>query len=210
AVVFVGAMSASLGGLAVVGFAVGDFALANQHWPVPVPPAAAGVFAAALPEPIRMRLPLLIGYLLLLLVAARIPLLAKTVLADAMRSRLGRDPGLGTRGVAVTAHATITGALVWAWVNALPVLIRPRFTCIGALAPPDSVFRPLQAQGQVVMAAAVLASVIRMLHQFPLALRRDVQARFDSIQAPVIQVARRSTPPGPARLWVRAASAALM
>src|SRR5215510_4471049 len=133
AVVFVGAMSASLGGLAVVGFAVGDFALANQHWPVPVPPAAAGVFAAALPEPIRMRLPLLIGYLLLLLVAARIPLLAKTVLADAMRSRLGRDPGLGTRVVAVTAHATITGALVWAWVNALPVLIRPRFTWIGAL-----------------------------------------------------------------------------
>lgn len=209
-IVAVGAMSASLGGLLVLGFAIGDFLLGDQHWPVPVPPAAPGVFGALLPEAVRLRLPLLIGYLLLLLVGARIPLLAKTLMADALRALAGRLPRSAIGAIALAGHATVSGALVWAWVHALPVLIRPRFTWIGALAPPDTVFTPLQTQGDVVIAAAVVASLVRMLHQLALASRKDVQTRFDAIQAPVIEAARLATPPSRARLWIRSASAAVM
>jgi hypothetical protein len=209
-IVAVGTMSASLGGLLVLGYAIGDFLLGDQHWPVSVPPAAPGVFGALLPETLRLRLPLLIGYLLLLLVGARIPLLAKTLMADALRGLAGRLPRSTIGAIALAGHAIVSGALVWAWVHALPVLIRPRFTWIGALAPPDTVFTPLQTQGDIVIAAAVVASLVRMMHQLALASRKDVQARFDVLQAPVISVARLATPPSRARLWVRSASAAVM
>jgi hypothetical protein len=205
-VAVLGTVSAALGAYFVAGFAAGDFALAAHGWPAVVPAAAPGVFGADLPAPVRLRLPLLIGYLLLVLLAVRIPVLTKNLLAEAANrgGRSRRGPPVGAMALAVAAHAVVTGALVWAWVQAVPVLIRPRFTWLGSLAPPADAVGPLQAQGDVVVVAAMAASIARMVHQFPLALEGDVQARFDAIQEPVLSTARSAKPPGAARLWLRA------
>ena len=54
------------------------------------------------------------------------------------------------------------------------------------------------------MLAAVVASAARMIHQFPLAFDAATQARFDSLQAPLLTDERLRTPPSPRRRWVTA------
>ena len=205
----VGVLSAALGAWLVAGFAVGDFFLADHGWPAAIPAAAPGVFGGQLPELLRLRLPLVIGYLLLLLVAARLPVFAKTLLANTVG---GRSVPMASRPLAgaalLGAHALVTNALVWAWVQAVPVLIRPRFTWLGALAPPGSAYVPLQVEGNLVVAVVVIASVVRLTRQLTLASRRDVQAKLDGIQEPVLSIGR-TGPPGAGRRWVRAVGAGL-
>jgi Peptidase C39 family len=210
-IALVGTLSAGLGTWLVAGFAVGDFFGADHGWPAVIPASAPGVFGAELPEPLRLRLPLIIGYLLLLLLAARIPLFAKTLLADAVGGRFLRRVGRPlTAAALVGAHMLVTGALVWAWTRAVPVLIRPRFTWMGALAPPEPAYGPLQTQGELVIAVAVLVSALRMARQVSLASQEKVQEDLDRIQRPVLYVARHTSPPGSARRWLRAFGAGLV
>lgn len=197
----IGTISAALGVFLVAGFAVGDFLLAHPGSATVVHDAAPNVFAPN-DHTLRLRIPLILGYCLLGLLAVRIPMLAKALTFQlpirqtwTQRSRLA---------VALFGHAVVTLTMVWFWIQAVPVLIRPVFTWTGGLAPPTEAVSPLQQHGATVVTVAVASSVVRMLHQFPLAFDGKAQDWFDTIQAPLRRRPFLSKPPSWPRKWVRA------
>ena len=196
----VGTLSAALGAYLVAGFAVGDWVFA-RHQPAFMPDPAPHVFAIH-NATLQFRLPLIVGYALLALLAVRIPMTAKALTAQLpLRQAWSRRARLA---VALLGHAVATLAMVAFWVQATPVLIRPIFTWAGDLAPPTDVITPLQQHGSVVVLAAVVASAVRMIHQFPLAFDPAIQSRFDRLQAPLLSDDRLRVPPSPRRRWASA------
>lgn len=197
----VGTMSAALGAYLVAGFAVGDFFLAHSDATALAHNAAPNVFAPH-DQTLRLRVPLILGYCLLGLLAVRIPMLAKALtfqlpIRQAWTQR-------GRLAAALLGHAIVTLTVVWFWIQAVPVLIRPVFTWTGGLAPPTEAVNPLQQHGATVVTVAVASSVARMLHQFPLAFDAKAQAWFDTVQAPLQRRPFLAKPPSMPRKCVRA------
>ena len=185
ALVVIGTLSAHLGTLFLVGFAVGDFVLAT-HEAFNV----RGVFQ----QSTLVRLPLIIEYALLGILLISIPLMTKGLLAQLVPSpRLGRHIRFI---IAVVGHAALTFGLVFLWTQTVPILIRPVFTWVGNQ-PTTQAIVPLQQYGHLIALAALPASVGRLVLQVRTAIHVRLRTRPDAVErhvqaaAPVLPYTQR-------------------
>jgi hypothetical protein len=189
--VVLGVLSAHLGGMFLVGFALGDFLLAYTSWSYP-----AGIASHLL----RVRIPLLIEYGLLSLLSVNIPILTKALISQLPLSpRISRTIRFA---IAVIGHALLTYVLVYFWTQMAAILIRPVFTWVGS-SPTVAAVQPLQASGSLIAFIAVLASLLRMGLQGLTAFQPEVGSRLDALQkelasaSPVLPATERVHP------WVK-------
>ncbi len=216
--VALGSFSSQLGVLAVVAFSLGDVLSTRPvaaYGPVPSNDLYfSGVLAEGpLAHLVHVRLPDLITYLLLATVVVVLPRAARAVVAG-----VGRDRPMPP----VLAWTLVSGLLlviVWlgvdAWVAAAPTLVRPVFTW-GAPSgvPTVEAVATLQEQGDLVVAAAVAAVVLRQAWLGAAMLPGQVQQRLREAEAhppPVLpdRIARRTERRGapragrtsPVRAW---------
>lgn len=183
-----GIMSAHLGAMFLVGFAVGDFFLAHTIWLTPGP----------LDNLLYVRLPLLIEYSLLGLLVVNIPLVAKSLLARLPIPRALVQPAL-LFTAALIGHVVLTYTLVYFWTHIIPILIRPIFTWPGG-APTVEAMAPLQKSGATLIYIAVLASAARISLQGLTTFRPPFSARLEASEealrsAPPVAPARPRVPP---------------
>ncbi|WP_162907370.1 hypothetical protein, partial [Allorhizocola rhizosphaerae] len=131
----VGALSGAVGLYLTIGFVIGDLAFADSPlW--------------------TMRL----QYLPLLLLAVGVPLAAKSLAAEL---RLPESvPGVLRAVVGLGAFVLITGLLVYAWVKAVPLVLRPVHVWAGELPP-----QPVILNGRWVVIAAMVAAAGRAVAQ---------------------------------------------
>lgn len=156
--VIIGVLSSQLGVVAVVGFAVGDFFLGSRGVEGS---GRGGPFAGGpLGDLTRVRVPLLITYLLLGVAVVVVPRTARALLVAVGRWR---------RVPATLAWPLVSGlfvVVIWiglqTWVAASPILVRPRFTWLGTL-PTAEAIQPLQRDGHQLVAMAVAAAIFRQL-----------------------------------------------
>jgi hypothetical protein len=176
-----GTLGGHFGFLFVAGFAIGDFLLARPEWGCPF---GSGSVACGdmvvLNHLLRVRIPLLISYGLMAWLAFKIPVVTKALLAELPLS--GR---LGPRSrfiVGIIGHAAMTVLLAYFWTQTVPILIRPVFTWRNWDIPPDAVI-PIQVHGSMVVAAALAASIARMLLQGAVVFHPERGRRVDWLRA---------------------------
>jgi hypothetical protein len=193
AAVAVGVFSTQLGALAVAGFAAGDFFVANRSWSVPRTAFGQDHLwdSGTLGNLLRVRLPLVITYLILGLAVVIIPRTARAVISLSLRWR--RMPAALAWPIGSGVYVLFVWIGIRTWVAAAPVLVRPRFTWApGGAMPVLAAIQPLQTRGSVVVAVAVAAALVRQLvivgTLVPGPFRTRVRAAEDD--GPV-------TPPGP-------------
>ena len=159
-----GILSGHLGVLFVVGFALGDFFLSDTPW-----------------SPfLQVRLPQVIEYSLLGLLTAMTPVLTKTLLVQLTPP--DAIPRPVRFGFAVLGHVALTCAIVYLWIQIVPVLIRPVFTWQGS-APTNVAVAPLQHSGMALVVAAGCASLVRMALQGMTAFQGVYGERLDALEA---------------------------
>lgn len=172
-----GVLSAHLGLLFTIGFAVGDFFLADTPW-TSLRFANWGQ-ALFLKHLVQVRVPLLIQYSLMAMLTVNIPLVTKSLLAQF------RPPASWPRPprllLATIGHGLLTYVLVYFWAQTVPLLIRPLFTWRGAM-PVYAVMAPLQENSIRVIVVALIASVVRMYLQGMTASRPELSVRLDGLQ----------------------------
>jgi hypothetical protein len=228
ALVALGAFATQLGLLALVGFALGDFFVRFTTWsytvvdlggPIDLSPGATsdpvrrgggllddGVVAGLW----RVRIPLLIMYLVLGTGAVLVPRLARGVAGIALRS--ARVPPNLDWLVASFAYVVTVWLALSGWATSVPLLIRPYFTWKGGLAgglPPAQATVPIQHFRKEIVAAAVIAAIVRQLVVLAIDRNRRAAARVDI----VVSLAQPIRPPRPAtrrRALLRAVAAALV
>jgi hypothetical protein len=154
ALLFVGTIFTGLAAWLLLGTFAGDFL---YHLIRPIVPYSSYLT----PSQIVLRaLPLAIQYSLLISVVIFIPRYARAVggSLDALRrTRLGGFAGSVAR---LLLMAVAGGLLVWAWVQAVPVLIRPLFTWAGA-SPLREAIQPMQTYGLSLVAVVIVALLAR-------------------------------------------------
>jgi hypothetical protein len=161
-IAIVGVLSANLGLYFTLGFALGHFLLWHD---------------ASVDEFARTKVPLLIEYGLIFLLAVGVPMATKSLLSQFTPPRVrGRMVLLG---VAVAGHAAVTGVLVYLWAQCVPILIRPVFTWQHEQ-PPTEAISPLQTDDYQLTAVAVGASFVRMGLQGATTFRPAARARVDA------------------------------
>ncbi|MBW3615848.1 MAG: hypothetical protein KY439_11155 [Actinobacteria bacterium] len=223
-VVVVGTFSAHLGLALVTGLAVGDFFLVGRDWTIEptssfgLPTGSPGLLDEGLVGALaRERLPLVIGYALLAVVAVGIPALVKGLLAQLPVP--SRWPTGVQVGLSVAGHAGLTYFFVDFWVIATPVLIRPMWVWpldqVSTRSVSLALVQPLQGNGSVVVALAVAASLARMAVQWHVALDRRRAARMSALQERLRRWAGVPSPPGRIRrlgrvVWRTAAGTLLL
>jgi hypothetical protein len=214
--VALGAFATQLGLLALVGFALGDFFVRFTVWSytvlglgrVDLAPGATGDaverssglldsgYVAGL---WRVRLPLVLLYLLLGVGVVVVPRLARAIAGLALRALrvpLRLDWPVASLAYLVTLWLALSG-----WAASLPLLIRPYFAWKGGVAaqvPPAQAIVPLLSFRQEIVAAAVVAAILRQLLVLAVERRRDLAGRVDvvvSLGEPA-QAAREPTPWG--------------
>ncbi|HVF15100.1 MAG TPA: hypothetical protein VM942_10900 [Acidimicrobiales bacterium] len=162
AVIALGVFSAQLGGLAVVGFAVGELVLADRtlalHATIlgPDGPFSSGLIG----QVARVWLPLLITYLLLAAAVIVLPRTARILVAAVGRWK--RVPAGLAWPLASGLYATVVWVGIRTWVAAAPILVRPRYTWLDSL-PTAEAIQPLQGRGSVLVAAGVAAAILRQI-----------------------------------------------
>ena len=187
----IGAFSAHLGAMLVLGFALGDFFLAHPSWQF------RGALSTYL---LSVRVPLLIQYSLLALLAVQTPIVVKGLVSQLVpkeaRGRFARY-ALATVAVpvALAGTALLTSAFTYFWTQAAPLLIRPVFTGIPANgSPPVSAMVILQSpRAGLIVQAAVTAAILRIAWQALTALWPPFRARLERHEAH-FQAARPSEP----------------
>jgi hypothetical protein len=113
--VILGALSAHLGIMLMIGYVIGDYLIAG-------PAAVTWGYNSAWPMFFGHRLPLLLCYWLLFILAARTTIMATALAASALRSVRGTDAPAKILRVAATAIFQIL--LVYAWTLAAPMIFR--------------------------------------------------------------------------------------
>ncbi|ADG75414.1 hypothetical protein Cfla_2526 [Cellulomonas flavigena DSM 20109] len=197
AMVGVGFLSGQLGALTAVAFCVGDLVSADRY--------AGSVTSSSfwfsgplgtgpLAEVAHGLLPRLVTYLLLLAGVVVLPRAARVVVATIGRGR--RIPPLVAWPVVSGLLAVVAWLGTDAWVAAAPTLVRPLFTWSSNGGQPTvQAVATLQETGGVVVAAAVIGTVVRQLWLGAAMLPGPVQDRLLAAEAggPEAPV------PGPAR-----------
>jgi hypothetical protein len=122
-----GFLSTNLGIAFVTGFALGDFFVGETRWSVefsahPEVFANEGLLAAL----VRIRAPMLIGYLLMFVLAVYIPRLARLLILDIPQTT--RLPKNYAAAVASLLNIIVVAVFVRFWAEAAAVLMRPLFT----------------------------------------------------------------------------------
>src|SRR2546430_11215275 len=167
--VALGYLAGQLGAAFVAGFAVGDFLIGQTRWIFHSKGSGImgdGLIAGVL----RIRVPMLIAYLLLLALAVALPALFRRLLADLPGVR--RLTGQFGFGVAVILNVVLVYLGVNVWVKAAAVLIRPlytwsvRLTVFGFPIPPERVVareavQTFQDDGIWIVRVAVIATLVR-------------------------------------------------
>lgn len=167
ALVAVGCLSGQLGVIALTGFVVGDLISTRPATGFDQTYSGSFWFSGPLGEGVlahlvHIRVPRLITYLLLLAVVVILPRAARGAVAGLGRSR-PVPPALAW--VLVSGLVTV---IVWlgadAWVAAAPTLVRPVFVWASSSgAPTAEAVQPFQTDGRVVVASAVLATLVRQV-----------------------------------------------
>lgn len=163
-VVALGCFSTQLGLLALCAFAAGEFFVAERSWSLdPAFGATGEPFSTGLLGNLaRVRLPLVITYLLLAVPVAVIPRTARGVVIAVGRRR--RLPAQATWAVSSALYVAVVWIGTRTWTAAAPTLVRPRFTWLtGSGAPTAEAIQPLQVDGGKIVAAAVVAAIARQL-----------------------------------------------
>ena len=205
----IGILSAQSGLLFVTGFALGDFFLWHGYW---VCPPRTMWLAQLCGDPrweqvVRSRVPLLIVYGVIALLAVGIPIATKGLLAQFPPPRFA-TPSVWF-AIMMAGHAVLTGALVYLWAQAVPLLIRPVFTWRGDN-PPEAAVSPLQDRVAPLVVAAVIASLARMTLQRATVVSPRSTARLNAWEANLAwAAAARPSPPlrPPAAVQVAATAA---
>ncbi len=147
AILLIAVASGFLGLSFAIGFALGDFLLGS-----PAPQGAASWTEA----PLASGVPLLIEYLAIGIFASRLCLIAKGL------ARQIPLPGflLGMRHFAAVAllEAAAAGLTSWGWLNALPIVLRPRSTWSGLSEPGNG----LETMASVSLTLAVLVALLTL------------------------------------------------
>lgn len=175
----IGFFSSQLGVLAVAGFCVGDLISAERYQGTPF---GSGWFGGPLGQGplaslVHGFLPLLITYLLLVAGVVLLPRAARAVVLTVGRGRT-MPPALAW-GLVSGLVTVIAWLGTDAWVAAAPTLIRPVFTWASpGGAPTVEAVATLQETGGVVVAAAVVATLVRQLWLGAAMLPGAVQARL--------------------------------
>lgn len=203
-----GFVSAGLGAAFVAGFAVSDFLVAHPVWtaapPSPDGPLAEGLAASLL----LVRVPLLVTYLLLGILALGLPQVARVLVSDL--PGLHRLPSPLAFAVVAVTTAVSGAVLVSLWTQTAAVLVRPVFTWVGDQPTVEAV-ATLQASGAWVARAAVAAGLGRsaLLWWIERSERRSATVRQTEVAL--------GAPHGPARPlaellppWLRAVSTAAL
>ncbi len=163
-------LSAHLGTLFLVGFAVGDFVLASHDQ---------FYVYGLIPNLIYIRLPLLIQYGLFGLLLITIPLLTKALVSQLLPARqVGRQTHIL---IAIFGHALLTFGLVYLWTQAMPLLIQPIFTWPGRWVPTEAI-EPLLTSGYLAAGAAVIASLTRTVLQYRTTTQPQLAARLNHVE----------------------------
>jgi hypothetical protein len=168
--VLIGILSANLGAMFLIGFAIGDYFLFYPGW----------MFEKHLFSVILYRFAFVIEYALLATLLVQIPLLTKSLLGQCYKIlQLGQAVGVV---FAVLGHILLSMTLVFLWAQIVPVLIRPVFVWAGHQ-PSEEVMQHLQ-QGNVwlLVAAAALASFVRMALQAVLAFSPEKTERLAKME----------------------------
>jgi hypothetical protein len=147
-VVALGVFSGHLGTLFLAGFVAADAILFRDILETSRPLMRAFNLSGAL----------VIQYGLLAAVLMALPVVTKALLTSLVRSRF--DPV--RVAVAVIGHVLITAGLTYAWVNSVPLLMRPMFTW-QRMDPTAAAAVPLQQDGVYVVMVAAAASMVRIL-----------------------------------------------
>jgi hypothetical protein len=228
ALVALGAFATQLGLLALVGFALGDFFVRFTAWsytvfdlggPVDLSPGATS-------DPVqrsggllddgyvaglwRVRIPLIIMYLVLGTGAVLVPRLARGIAGIALRS--ARVPPNLDWLVASFAYVVTVWLALSGWATSVPLLIRPYFTWKGGLAggiPPAQATVPIQHFRKEIVAAAVIAAILRQLVVLAIERNHRAAARVDI----VVSLAEPIRPPRPSsrrRVVLQVAAGALV
>jgi hypothetical protein len=218
--VALGALATQLGLLALVGFALGDFFVRFTVWsytvvglgPVDMAPGAttdpirrsSGLLDSGLLSGLwRVRLPLVLLYLLLGVGVVVVPRLARGIAGVALRSArvpVHLDWLVGSFAYVVTLWLALTG-----WAAGLPLLIRPYFTWKGGVVgemPPAEAIVPVQHFRKEIVAAAVVAAIVRQLVVLAVTRRRDLAERVDVVVS-LAPLPHEPRPPGPWRTLAR-------
>jgi hypothetical protein len=152
-----GSLSAHLGVMLTLGYVIGDYLIAG-------PAVASWGYNSAWPAFFGQRLPLLLCYWLLFILAARTTITSNSLAASLLRTLRGK--GKATKILRVATSAAFQFALVYAWTLATPMIIRVLWIWIGRSSSPLSVpvytrvtdpWLPVAAAGAILF-RSVLAS----------------------------------------------------
>lgn len=148
-----GALSANLGTVMVLGYALGDFFIAGPQ----ISYVPGGDPTNLVQSFLYLRVPQLISYGLFALLAITPTLTAKYLSAPIQRLQGSPELLWGLRGAAM---ALLQGALVYSWTQAAPLLVRIFWGWINSSPPLDAI-HSLQEDGGWLIYPALLAAGLR-------------------------------------------------
>lgn len=149
-----GALSANAGLLIVLGYAAGDFLIAGPQLSV----YTDNVFGSFFTSLIYLRIPMLVSYILLFLLAVTPTLATRSVLRG-LHSRL-KPRGRVSVILQICVRAITQGAFVYLWTLSAPIMIRVLWSWVNS-SPPLSAAYFLQELGGLVTGAAIMAALVR-------------------------------------------------
>ncbi len=169
---FVGTLSARFGASLLIGFVVGDLArrytILKTLFDAFTKPDTS--VASALVDVSRQVFPLAIQYGLLSWLLLTTSQLTKQLLTQPWLLRI-RAKSLRT-AILIVLYVIVNVGLVFLWINAVPVLIRPMFTWQGS-SPPVNAMSALQTQSIYILTLVAMASALRISLQVMAASRES-------------------------------------
>ncbi|MCW5983134.1 MAG: hypothetical protein KIT09_33905 [Bryobacteraceae bacterium] len=158
----------------VAGFLLGDFILGRPEWGGSASAVWSGLW--------RVRLPLMIQYALVAMLAVGAPLLTKYLVFQLFWPQLSRRVQFL---IGACASAATTALLIYVWTNSVPLLIRPVFTWQGGSLRPEAI-QPVQKGWWIVILCAVAASLIRSFLQARTASDEELSGRIRPIEEALV------------------------
>jgi hypothetical protein len=161
--VALGVFSTQLGLLAVLAFGLGEQLVSERR--LSSSAAVLGTRGGPFGEGVlgtfgRVRLPMIITYLLLAVAVVVVPRTARALLVAVGRWR--RVPAAVAWPLASGLFVVVVWISLRTWVAAAPTLVRPRFTWTGTL-PTVEAIGPIQDDGDEIIAAGVMAAMARQV-----------------------------------------------